>query len=278
MKTLTKSLLVTSLGALSLSAQAATMSVGGVTWDALPTEPTFNASLEFTQWFTTGNTSVRTTQNGSVDVSQVVSPVNPGTAELVGVGEILAINSDSFCGSCELTFSFGGIFGDGNGGLNFNQSWVNVYIDANTSTNFQNTTLRSLWDDPDPSALQSEIDEAVDGGTPWLSLSVADGIFSTTGGYVSGSLSLNMDAQDGLALEAFDSDNVLGFNVFSSDLFDAVGSQLGAAFTEIQNGVFISTTSTGSIIANPVSTPSSLAIFGGALFLIGASVRRKANK
>ena len=279
MKTLTKSLLVSSLGALSLSAQAVTMSTGGVTWEELPSDPGFNASLEFTQWFTTGNTSTRITQNGSLDVSNIVSPVTPGVAELVGVGEILSINSASFCGSCELTFSFGGIFGDNNGGLNFDQGWVNVYIDSNTASNFQNTTLRSQWDDVTgpTAALQNEINEAVNGDL-WLSLSVADGVFTPTLGYVSGNLSINLEAEDGIALYNFNTDDVQGFDFFSTDLFDAVGSQMGASFTEIQNGVFISTTSTGSIIANPVSAPASLAIFGGALFMIGASVRRKVTK
>jgi hypothetical protein len=274
MKKFTKSLVVLALGSSSLMANADTFNVGGVTWDALPSDPTFNASLEFTQWFTTGNTTGISDTNGSMDVGSVVNPVGATFEELVGVGEILAINSASFCGSCELTFSFGGIFAEAGGTeLDFSTGWINVYVDNTVSTNFLNTGLRSAWD-IGAAEVQSEIDKATDGDL-WLSMSVANGAFSPTVGYVSGNISMNLNTEAGLAAEAFDSNNVGGFQFV--DLFDAVGSSLGAAFTEYQDGVFISTTSTGSIIANPVSTPASLGLFGGALILLGASVRRKAK-
>jgi hypothetical protein len=271
MKKFTKSLVALALGVSSLTVNADTVSAGGVTWDSLPTTPSFNASLEFTQWFTTDNTTTMTDYNGSVDVGGVVNPTGVTTEELVGVGEILAINSAPFCGSCELTFSFGGIFADGTGDFDFDSGWINVYVDTPVSTNFQNTSLASSWGTP---GLQGDIDNAVDGDL-WLSLSVEDGTYSETSGYVSGNISLNMNAEDGLASDIFDSNNTFGFDIFSNELFDAVGSSLGASFTEFRNGVYISTTSTGSIIANPVSTPASLGLFGGALILLGASVRRK---
>jgi len=279
MKKLTKSLIAAGLVLSASNAVAGSISAGGITWDPNATDPRFNAAIEFTQWFTTLNTTTRTDYGSNVATTGLANPLTlTGGEELVGVGEILSINSDSFCNNCELTFSFGGItFNDPqqnpSSAFDFTNGWINVYVDKPLATDHQNTNIPAVWTTP---AFATEVGNAVDGDL-WLSLGFEDAVFF--GVPFSGTINAGLMVEDtgGLAkAEAvFDQDSIVS-PFFGTDLFDALGTNFSTTFGKLlTDGVLVSDTGSGNLTANPVSSPATLAIFGIGLMGVGFASRRK---
>jgi hypothetical protein len=132
-----KTLLVSGALAFAATAQAAPVTVGGVTWDP-------DAATDFTAQ--------------SVNMRQFL---NASTGELTGFGIVTAMNgSFNFCSGCELTFQYSGFMPTGGTTvpgvgetINYSGGNVKFYVGATEVTNpadynaltWENTGNGSLW-------------------------------------------------------------------------------------------------------------------------------------
>lgn len=253
------------LGALTLTAAAAgvnagTINAGGIEWDTYNQNglPFWDAGVTFQQWYTTGTYA----NNGGVmqlDADSVVSSAIVPGAMLSGIGKFTAFSDGreqnsvpSFCaagaGTCELTFTFGGLTFNGTNVLNANNSWLNIYFDDSPDLGGINNNEFSQYAN-------------AQNGTLWASMKFDDfEIYAgdATAGFADGYLSV----VDGLAdvLAALDN------NGGSSDIFFTSSSQ-------INPNTGYSASSNGQV--TPVSAPSTVALFGLSLLGLGLATRRK---
>jgi len=251
-----KALSVAALVLASVSATASEITVGGVTWDPdyqTLTTNDFISTGNFTQWFSFAGQSLA----GAPDVSSEF----PGTigSMLQGVGEINSFNgkTDFVCPTCELTFAFGGLEFDGDltDGSLYNLAgskgtgYFNIYFD--NSADFDGLNLTS----------QADVDMAIDGS---LFLSLSFEVLKEGIGYTpeKGNLDSYWHVSGGAAAGNFDTD---------TELF---GSDLGfGGFVDFKGGKY--GTGAGVASGNTIPEPTSLAIFGLALFGLARAVRRK---
>jgi len=259
MNTFTKILTAGTFALASISASAASVTVGGVTWD--PDYQTVSAedfitTVDFTQWFSTSGMS----GSGAPDFNAVA----PGTvgSMLQGVGQIGRINGSTnfVCATCELTFTFGGLlfdndFTDGSAfdlASSATSGYFNVYFD-NTA-------------DFDPGNInnQSDVDDAANGS---LFLSFTFDNLKEGVGYTAakGNIDSYWSVSGGAAAGNFDTDTVL------------FGSDIGfAAYVDFQGNQYGTGTGTASGNSVAVPEPTTLAIFGLGLLGLAGAARRKA--
>lgn len=258
MKKLMKILSVCALG-FGLNAQAATITVGGVTWD-----PDFDAGfgvhdfsseLSFAQWWS----SVGTTDNQTIEADNIAdgNVLVPGNGELMGIATFRNLNGDSssfVCATCSLNLAFGGLVLDNPGDLVFNtsNSWFNVFVTPQTTDPFN--------------AGQYAVAQT---GSVWLSGVFDD--FALTSGNVQNGTSLGfLSVTGGDAFANFDTHSVN--NLISGGLADLQISGTanfdGELFAQAA-GLAVS----GDTVA--VSEPSVFALFGLSLLVLGARARRK---
>ncbi|MDW5285635.1 hypothetical protein R6Y90_11710 [Alteromonas macleodii] len=258
MKKLMKVLSVCALG-FGLNAQAATITVGGVTWD-----PDFDAGfgvhdfsseLSFAQWWS----SVTTTDNQTIEADNLAdgNVLVPGNGELMGVATFRNFNGNSstfVCATCSLNLAFGGLTLDNPSDTVFDtsNSWFKVFASP-TST------------DPLTAGQYS----TVQSGPIFLSGSFDD--FVLTSG----------SSQNGTSLGFL---SVTGGNAFDNFDTTEISNTLSGGFSDLQisgtanfgNGLFAqgaSLTVTGETVE--VSEPSIFALFGLSLLVLGARSRRK---
>ncbi len=190
-----KKLVLSSALVLSGAANAgAIMAPGWVSWDPKAAIPNFEGPVVFTQWWTVENDTTRTDYNSAVDGTAIAPTLaNLGGTlvgqlipELVGVGEFnlnLGNAGTPSCASCELTFSFGGIFltgfeevGTGTFAqvspgefeeimimlpvIDTDTAWINVYVDNDNPNEFDKD---GVIDTASAIDIDAEIEDAVDG-------------------------------------------------------------------------------------------------------------------
>lgn len=231
--------------AMSMSAQASEINVGGVVWDP-DAVSSFPSIADFSS-------------NGSIFESVVV---NPGDI-LTGRGKFERINSalnneSSFCPGCELTFTFeaelvsfigapGGIGGGINGDFVFKDLEISIFVDD--SPNYIGT-LASAAD-----------------GDLWLKLT--SNLLAGTGtnlgsGSDTGGGSALLEVVDGLAMANFDTNQeALGRDmVLNSSFFDiGLPGTLGGTF---------------DLRGDSIPEPSTIALLGLGLLGFAGARKRKA--
>lgn len=242
MKKLNKFLMAGVLAASSTFASADPITVGGVTWDPeLPVD--FRVDFNFVQNF-----------DGDASVA--------GT-ELFGYGIIYSLNNSlfrgvEFCSGCELTFELGGFLTDGNGGFQDNNGiengFINVYRDYSQDYDYAN--------DPFNAAKATN-------GDLWLRFTAGNVNFLSTSSdtnnpYLSGQLSVQwfLDDPTALAYNSFET----GSQVDGGDAYSSANTTFG-----IDTGA----TGNGTLFADSVPAPTTLALFGLSVLGLGAVKRRR---
>jgi hypothetical protein len=272
-----KLLIASTLALCSLGANASVISAGGISWDDTGLDPTgVSAQVNFQQWFT--NVSTTTMDNGTAgdtsDDYQVITDddavAGGAGVELVGLGEFTTFSDGrmpaSFCdsGACELTFAFGGLVVSGFDGVtplfDVSSAWFNIYIDE--TPDFVDATV-------DNTALTLGAHEhyvEAQNGTLFAALEFDSFILDGTiiGGESESTLSIR--TVDGLGLS--DVQDAWDYSSFLSDL----GFTAGAT---IQAGDLYSRDGNGQAIGEPVSAPTSIALFGIGLIGLSLASRRK---
>lgn len=263
MNTIIKTLGFASL--LGLSAGAGATTVSGVVWDPGAAND-FTIQFNFTQWYTSSADAISNTVNASPNFAaaqSVPAGLVMGDSTLTGVGEVYSINGTSaatFCPSCELTLSFGGILLTGVDAVtnvptfDLTNSFINIYVDNALSNDFP-------W--PSDAASQADVNAAVDGDL-WLSLTM--GTLDFTGVVESGFVQSLQNVTGGLAASYFQGGTQpLGFDAqYSSSAFFTTTSPL---YSQGGNGQFKSKTI--------VPEPNIMALLGFGLFGFCATLWRK---
>jgi len=245
--------------ALTTSAQATPITVGGITWDpdwsnglASPFNlQDFLASFNFLQYFV---------------------PVSCGagctTQELVGYGEVYDLNgaailpasttggdASSFAPGRELTFTLSDLVVTGTGVNTFTGGSLNIYSDNHNDFNLYGGGTMAQ-------ASNTDLSEA------WLTLTAVSSQFTSTASVgadplTSGQLVVQWSVTGGLAADNFDTN----FYVTSD-----VGSRASATFID---GVAVGN---GTLTGNSIPEPESLTLVGLGLLGLAASRRRKIIK
>lgn len=247
MNTFKKGLLAgTAALAMSMTAQASPINVGGVVWDP-DAAPAFPSLADFTS-------------NGSIFETAVALPgdILSGRGKFERVNS--AVNNEaSFCPGCELTFTFSaelvafvgtptGIGGSTNGDFSFKDLSISIFVDDT------------------PNYTGADDGSAADGDL-WLKLT--SDLLSGTGtnlgsGSDTGSGSSLLDAIDGLAKGNFDTDTEAGGAdmVLNSSFFDiGVPGTLGGTF---------------DLRGDSIPEPSTIALLGLGLLGFAGARKRKA--
>jgi hypothetical protein len=284
----------------------AILAPGGVSWDPIPdTNPGFNGNFEatvnFTQWWTTGNTVTRTDiEEGTRALNHVavtptiadLTPVLDQSPELVGVGKLIEGFGlgEPHCASCELTYSFGGIYllGFAEGTvvneitamlpiLDTSSAWLNVWIDSDDNE-FDEATI------VDEASAAAGVADAVDGDL-WLSLSLSPFNFNpdlltllTVGEpLVNGSTDSWGNVEGGLAADNFESN--FFFDLLGLGFHDTEEIGIGATFLNPDGSLRqYSRDGSGIVSAHTVPEPTSTGLIGLALLaLAGLFGRKKLN-
>ena len=250
--------------ALSASALASVVNVGGVVWDTNAVniaDSDFTGRFSFNQFYTTAANAVANSAGAAPSYAFAKSPVSLGVGDVLqGAGEVNSFNGvtldpnaagGGFCSSCELTFIFGG-FAVQPGLTSLSNGWLRIYVDG--SPDFALAT-------------ETDLTKASD-GTLFLELTAVNNVFSATGGngLLQGSLDILFDVTGGIAASYFDTNTALaGADLVSSSSASFFGP-LGATRSIA--------TATGEIYGDtvPVSEPGILALLG--MGLIGAAVMR----
>lgn len=258
MKKLLKILSVCAIG-FGLNAQAATITVGGVTWD-----PDFDAGfgvhdfsseLSFAQWWS----SVGTIDNQTIEADNLAdgNVLTPGNGELMGIATFRNFNGNSssfVCATCSLNLAFGGLTLNTPTDTVFNtsDSWFKVFASPTSTDPFNAGQYAAAQTGP-------------------IFLSGSFDNFVLTSGSAQNGTSLGfLSVTGGNAFENFDTTEIS--NTLSGGLSDLQIS--GTA--NFNNSLFAqgaSLTVTGDTVE--VSGPSVFALFGLSLLVLGARARRK---
>ena len=139
MKAMKQTLIALALGAaIAAPAQAAVVSVGGITWD------TEALGLDFNVTSATAN-----------------STVNSTTGAVSGFGVVTNLNGAStFCPGCELTFAYGG-YAPVVGSNTYSSGWFNFYVDSSIDASTSNATLLNATNTTDGSLWLSTVSHSV---------------------------------------------------------------------------------------------------------------------
>lgn len=141
MKAMKQTLIALALGAaIAAPAQAAVVSVGGITWD------TEALGLDFNVTSATANSTVNST-TGAVSGFGVVTTLN---------GEAVS----TFCPGCELTFAYGG-YAPVVGTNTYSSGWFNFYVDSSIDASTSNATLLNATNTTDGSLWLSTVSHSV---------------------------------------------------------------------------------------------------------------------
>ncbi len=251
------------------AANAALINVGGVVWDpdwtdgaTPPIEQDFIARQDFTQWYSATSDTVGSlgSYSSAVTIGTVLSGQDgtPGASSyfLSGAGEFYQINdptrnviqssttgggANSFCPGCELTYAFGGLGLNKNNTFDLTSAWARVYVDS--TPNFQVPVTGTA---PGLAA------NALDGGL-WLDLKFTDLQFtSLASGIASGFVVATFEIVGGLAQNNFDP-QLASYNASAYFGTNPVTINLGAKYSGGGNG---------SVLANTIPEPASLALVG----------------
>ncbi|WP_412971472.1 PEP-CTERM sorting domain-containing protein [Glaciecola sp. MF2-115] len=278
---------------------------GGVFWDALPQAENFEASVDYTQWWTINNTTLVSDTNVAVDNSAILPTTANLTAnlandpELVGAGKF-NMNASGLgapqCASCELTFTFGGIFldaftptptgvfaPDGNGGfvevfidiptLNTTAAWLNIYLDTTNPGEFDEALIVNS------ATAGAEAADAVD-GTLWLSSMLGDFEYTADTDFqviaeplAVGSSQFFGDAIGGIAQANF-LENFF-FGSYETSAFGLTSAFVPTGASDISNISAYSRRGSGNVTAATIPEPSFIALFGLSLIGLGFAARRR---
>ena len=242
---------------------AGEVSVGGVTWDSTSQNNGVSAAFGYQQWNSTAAYGTGSEGQQTLISGVAVDPVTGG-GQLVGVGEFTGFFEDrgvgagfnpNVCPSCELTFAFGGLVVESTANnqvvYNTDNAWLNIYFD--NTPNFGNGTLTR-------DTAYNEVADAQD-GTLWASFGFDS--FVVNGTLLGGVAQIELSVVDGLA----DVVAALDYNQNISDIQMTNTSSFA-------NGSLYSVQSNGQL-ANKIPEPTTLAIFGLALFGLAGAARRK---
>ena len=242
MKKFTKYLVAGAFAACSAYASADPITVGGVTWDPdLPVD--FRADFNFVQDFA-GNPNVAGT-------------------ELFGYGIIYSLNNSlfrgvEFCSGCELTFEIGGFLTDDSNGFQDGEGYINVYRDYSLDYDYATDPYNAT---------------AATNGDLWIRFNAGNVNFlstesDTSNPYLSGQLSVQW----------FLDQTVLGTSALAFDSFET-GTQVdgGDAYSSANAtfGIDTGATGNGTLFADTVPAPTTLALFGLSVLGLGAVKRRR---
>ncbi|MBY0239760.1 MAG: PEP-CTERM sorting domain-containing protein, partial [Burkholderiaceae bacterium] len=259
MKLLKKVLIGSALALAFSAAQAAPITVGGITWDpdySDSGETDFTTKFDFTQWFGTTKEAVGVAPKytDAISISTVFGSLNGSSAAsgyyLKGAGEVYRVNEnnknngDVFCTGCELTYAFGGIGLNKNGTFDVTDAWARLYVNS-TTPNFAA-----------PVSNQAEVDDAIS-GSKWLDLKF------TSLGFISGNVKNGLVSAE-LAV-------VGGTAAFNFQ----PGTLTYSASARFLDGAKYSSDGNGSMTGNTIPEPGSLALFG--LGMLGAAALRRRN-
>lgn len=141
MKAMKKTLIALALGAaIAAPAQAAVVSVGGVTWDTEALNLDFNATTAVAN-----------------------STVDSATGVVSGFGVVMTLNgqaASTFCPGCELTFAYGG-YTPISGTNTYSNGWFKFFVDTSADASTSNATLLNATNATDGSLWLSTVSHSV---------------------------------------------------------------------------------------------------------------------
>jgi len=247
MKAFKSVIMALSLAAASLTSYAGDINIGGVVFDpdyvGGINQSDMQMSLDFTQWFVTG---------ADIGTYDPFAAINPGTVvlgdELQGSGIVTKFNEYSngfgLCPGCELSFEFGGLMADGQGGFQ-SGGFFNFYVESGA----------------DVDQLYTE-----GAGPLWLALNVDLVNFTSFGAqagpYAAGFINVLFSAVGGMAMDNFDT------NTLNNELSDVFYSATAIFEGDYAQGV-------GTAKGDTIPEPTTVAIFGLALMGLAAGRYRK---
>ncbi len=283
MNSFKKIITVAAIALASASAGAEEISAGGITWDSTSSENGIAGDFFFQQWFSESAYGVGT--DGQKTIVTDDASAELGLGALTGVGEFYRLSSGRLfdaneavraCDTCELTYAFGGLVIESVVGdittFNTDNAWLNVYIDdqndlvdlwellgTDTLTEQYSGTVGNFDALADDSHTQFS---AAQDGLLWASFEFDS--FEVVGSLIGGFSNAELSVIGGMAdvVAALDYQEALSDIKFTA----SAGFDGGSKYSE----------SNGQLV-NVVPEPTSIALFGFALFGLAGAARRKAK-
>ncbi|MFZ4700304.1 MAG: PEP-CTERM sorting domain-containing protein [Candidatus Methylumidiphilus sp.] len=267
----TKSLLFAVLLFGSASAANA-LTVAGISWVPLTTNPNTGFQFNFTQWYVDSAHRTSTGLNQAADVlNALTAPTQiTNTSQLTGAGSVYVVNSTPTTPASQLSFTFGVDVDTVNtttGAITFkNGGFANIYLDTTPPVFDPYTVPGPLGTPAERAVAQANVAEVADGDL-WLSLTINNFTAGSLTGSAAVSASAQMSITGGAAAYAFDPNF---FGTFAGQYNSSAFVDNPSQFSKFGNGQL-------RLDSYNIPEPSSLSLLGIGLLGFALSKKKKAK-